>query len=339
MKKMKKVLATCLAVLALTASLGMGACGGKKKEDITVYMPDGAPALAFAQMMAEDMPDDGVQYNVVDASVIATKVSANDMADNADLCVLPVNLASKLLGDGEKYQMLGLVTQGNLYFITDKAVADVEDLALLKGETVGLAQIVNVPGLTLKAALNRNGAAWAELKDGVEASADKVNLKGLTNNAAIDGSLSYYLAAEPFVTMKTMGGDFRVVGDLKTLYNGIGSENVGYPQAVLVAKRDFLKKNAAWTADFLEKLAGGGEWLKTASAQDIYISVVRHFEDATHNAVFSIPTLTQECISRCGISFAYAKDCMGRVNDFLTELTTVNANAAKTVEEDFYWLG
>jgi NitT/TauT family transport system substrate-binding protein len=261
------------------------------------------------------------------------------MADNADLCVLPVNLASKLLGSGEKYQMLGLVTQGNLYFITNKAVADVEDFSVLKGKTVGLAQIINVPGLTLKAALNRNEAAWAELKDGVSASDEKVNLKGLTSNAAIDGTLSYYLAAEPFVTMKTMDGDFRVVGDLQTLYNGVGNENVGYPQAVLVAKRDFLNKNAKWTADFLKKLAGGGEWLKTASAQDIYINIVRHFEDVTHNATFSLPTLTKECISRCGISFAYAKDCSTRVNEFLAELITVNANAAKAVEDDFYWLG
>ena len=32
------------------------------------------------------------------------------MSKNADLCVLPVNDASKLLGDGAKYKMLGAVT-------------------------------------------------------------------------------------------------------------------------------------------------------------------------------------------------------------------------------------
>ena len=338
MKKVKKVLATCLAALALTASLGMGACG-KEKEDITVYMPDGAPALAFAGLMSTDTADDGVSYKVVDATVITSKISANDMDDNADFCVLPVNVASKRLGSGEEYQMLGLVTQGNLYFISNKEVADVDDLSVLTGKTVGLTQIANVPGLTLKAALNRQNVAWSELKSGTEAAEDKVNLQGLANGAGIDGSLPYYLAAEPLVTTMTIGGKFRVVGDLQTLYNGIGSESVGYPRAVLVAKRSFLKKNQAWTSDFLEKLIESNEWLATASAQDIYVSIVRHFEDASHKAVFSVGALTEDCISRCGISFAYAKDCYVRVDEFLAELVTINSNMASAVEKEFYWLG
>lgn len=339
MKNTKKITALGLAVLALTATFGFGACGKDKAEEITVYMPDGAPALAMASLMAADTPDDGVTYRVVDASLIATKISANDMKNNADLCVLPVNLASKQLGGGDKYRMLGLVTQGNMYLISDEEVENVDELSALTGETVGLAQISNVPGLTLKAALNRNGLAWQELKDGTQASSEKVNLKALADNTAVDGTLSYYLAAEPFVTTKTASGQFRVVGDLQTLYNGALSEEVGYPQAVLVAKSDFLGQNAAWTWEFLKKLSVSDAWLETASAQDIYDSVVNHFEDENHKAVFNQNTLTKECISRCGISFAYAKDCYPRVNAFLAELTQINPNAASAVEEDFYWLG
>lgn len=337
MKKMKKVLATCLAALAMGSALGLSACGEKK--DITVYMPDGAPALAFASVMAADKPDDGVTYRVVDASAITSKISANDMSDNADLCVLPVNVASKRLGSGDDYQMLGLVTQGNMYLISSKNVSDVEDLSTLTGQTIGLAQIANVPGLTLKAALNRNEVAWAELKEGTEAAADKVNLKGLANNAGIDGSLPYYLAAEPFVTTVTSGGKFRLVGDLQSLYNGVASENVGYPQAVLVAKRSFLKTNQKWTGELLKQLSTSNSWLEKASAQEIYLAVVSHFEDPTHKPTFNQGTLTQECISRCGIAFDYAKDCSARVDAFLAELTKVNPNMASAVEEDFYWLG
>ena len=211
MKKTKRFLSLGLVTLAAACTFGFGGCGDEKGAEITVYMPDGAPALALAGVMYNDIPEDGITYRVVDSSAIATKISANDPADNADVCILPVNLAAKKLGDGSAYQMVGLVTQGNLYFISNQDVAEVDDLSVLQGKTVGLAQIANVPGLTLKAAVNRNGGAWQELKDGVEAAADKVNLQALANNNAITGDLPYYLAAEPFVTMKTASGAFRVV--------------------------------------------------------------------------------------------------------------------------------
>lgn len=338
MKKGRKILALCLSVVAAFAGFGLVGCGDKS-EEITICMPDGAPALAFAGLMYSDTSDDGVTYRVVDASAITSKISANDMDDNADLCVLPVNVAGKRLGDGKDYQMIGLVTQGNLYFISNKEVATVDDLSVLTGKKVGLAQIANVPGLTLKAALNRRNVAWTELKSGAAVKEDEVNLQGLASGSAIDGSLPYYLAAEPLVTTMTMNGKFRVVGDLQTLYNGAESETIGYPQAVLVAKRSFLEKNGDWTKAFLVKLAESNEWLKTASAQDIYVSVVRHFEDPTHKAVFSLGALTQECIARCGISFAYAKDCSARVDTFLAELVEISPNMAGLAEENFYWLG
>ena len=339
MKKMKKVLATCMAVAALSASLGMGACGDTKQPDITVYMPDGAPALALAGVMYTDIAEDGITYRVVDSSVIATKISANDPKDNADVCVLPVNLAAKKLGDGSAYQMLGLVTQGNMYFISSQDVPDVDDLSVLQGKTVGLAQIANVPGLTLKSAVNKNGGAWQELKEGVEAAADKVNLQALANNNAITGDLPYYLAAEPFVTMKTMGGTFRVVGDLQTLYNGIGSEQVGYPQAVIVAKRSLIEKNGAWVSGFVQMVENKQNWAKTADATDVYLSIWRHFDDKERTPVFKEQTLTKDCISRCGISFARTKDCYTRVDEFLAELIEIAPASASVVSQEFYWFG
>ena len=339
MKKMKKIVALGLAALAATCTLGFGGCGDKKGAEVTVYMPDGAPALALAGVMHKDVPEDGITYRVVDSSAIATKISANDPADNADVCILPVNLAAKKLGDGSAYQMLGLVTQGNLYFISNKDVPEVDDLSALQGKTVGLAQIANVPGLTLKAAVKRNGGAWQELKEGTQAVADKVNLQGLANNNAITGELDYYLAAEPFVTMKTASGAFRVVGDLQALYNGEPSEQVGYPHAVMVAKRSFIEKNSAWVSGFVEMVDENQNWAKTASVADVYLSIVRHFDDKERAPVFKMETLTADCISRCGIAFERTKDCYTRVDEFLAELVEIAPQSTNAVASGFYWFG
>ena len=146
--------------LALTALLGVCsftfACNKGQEEDVTVYMPDGAPALAMSGLMHEDTEEDGVTYRVVDASTISSKVTYKDMDKNADFCVMPVTAASKLLGRGDSYKMLGAVTHGNLYMVAKNAetVYTLETLSLLVGQTVGVLQINEVPGLTFKAVLN-----------------------------------------------------------------------------------------------------------------------------------------------------------------------------------------
>ena len=339
MKKVTKTVAVGLAACLSWGLLAFGGCGGSEipAEEVTVYMPDGAPALALAALMAKDSEEDGVTYRVVDSSLIATKVSGQVEDENADLCVLPLNLASKLLGNGEKYQALGLVTQGNLYLIS-QSETQIDNLADLAGETIGVMQLANVPGLTLKAALNRQDVAWRELTDGVEASTEEVNLKAA---AGIDGKFSYYLAAEPMVS-KTLANEkagFHVVGDLQTLYNGANSGSVGYPQAVLVAKRALIEERGAWVKEFTASVATAKAWLQTATADEIYQAVTSHFEDADHKAVFSAETLGQDTIARCGISFAYAKDCRQKIDGFLTELVEIDGTKAALVNEKFYWIG
>lgn len=125
-----------------------------------IYMPDGAPALAMAKFMSESRA--GCDFNVVDASTITTYVTGQSPA--ADLCVLPLNAASKLLGTGEKYTMLGTVTHGNLYLLStsEETIDSAEELKSLAGKKVGTIQINNVPGLTLKLLLKNNGVEYTE---------------------------------------------------------------------------------------------------------------------------------------------------------------------------------
>ena len=147
---------------------------------VSVYMPDGAPAMSMAKLMKEDTATDNITYQVVEASTINTYVTGEN--PKADLCVLPLNLASKLLGTGETYKLVGAVTHGNLYMVSSDASVQYtrENLNTLVGKTVGVVQLQNVPGLTFKVVLNECQIAWQELTDGASPAADKVNLKAVT---------------------------------------------------------------------------------------------------------------------------------------------------------------
>lgn len=134
---------------------------------VTVYAPDGAPALALAGLMdgavSSNSLEKEVNYNIVDASTIQTHVTGAN--PDADICILPVNLAANLLGSGENYTMLGTVTHGNLYVISAKTGEriTVDNLSELRGKTVGVVNLAAVPGLTFKLILNKYGIEYAEL--------------------------------------------------------------------------------------------------------------------------------------------------------------------------------
>ena len=135
------------------------------EREVTVYMPDGAPALALAKMMSEDTADDGITYKVVAPTLISSVVKYEDESKNADLCVMPVTAASKLLGQGDRYKMVGVVTHGNLYLISKTGeVLTAKNMQSLKGKTVGVLNINEVPGLTFKAVLNKYDIPYEEVK-------------------------------------------------------------------------------------------------------------------------------------------------------------------------------
>lgn len=69
-------------------------------DQVTVYCPDGAPALVLAELMANSAIDGvNVTVKIVSADTIGTYVSykGGETGKNADFCVMPVNLAAKLL--------------------------------------------------------------------------------------------------------------------------------------------------------------------------------------------------------------------------------------------------
>ncbi len=287
-----------------------GTAGCKDAVDgITVYMPDGAPALALAKLLHEDTADDGVTYQVVAPTTIVSYVTYEDSSKNADLCVLPSNAASKFLSDGTRYQMLGAVTRGNLFLLAENGTPDLESVADLKGKTLGIlgGQINNVPGLTFKAVLKKAG-----LEE------DDVTIKEI---ADITGDCDYYLYAEPMASEKTASGEYTVVGDLQAFYkNAFNTEMDGYPQAVLVAKKSLIAEKSDWVEAFLKQVEESADWILQAGGATLVSAVSSHLADKTVQSTLKADILTENTISRCGIRFSYAFDCKEETRVFLEQI-------------------
>ena len=175
---MKKFLATAIALTIGAAACVFTACAGENDDGTyTVYAPDGAPALALANAVNED--DDRYDFRIVASNAITAQVQGEEPA--ADFCILPVNVAAKLLGKGETYQMLGTVTNGNMYLLTtgDNPGITTDNLSTLVGKTVGVVQLNNVPGLTFQAVLSRNDIDYQNLGNDIEAASDRSTCRRL----------------------------------------------------------------------------------------------------------------------------------------------------------------
>ena len=357
LKKMKKV--CCVAAAIAVSVCSFFACGKKLPEgEVMVYMPDGAPAMAFAKMMLEDTADDGITYRVVDPSTISTKVTYQNMSENADVCALPVIAASKLLGNGENYQMLGVLTSGNLYVlsknesvIADFASSQLQDLSHLIGKTVGVMQINNVPGMTFKSILNDYGVAWQELTNDTPAAADKVNLKSIVDATQIDPadtSVACYVVAEPAASVKISKNGFTSVCSLTELYHhGVvlpedmaSTSYYGYPQAVLVAKKSLINEKGAWIEEFLTDVKNSAVALQSAdviNGTQIVQAVQSHLEDENYKTTLNASVLSWETIGRCGVGFVGNALCQGGVIAYLQRILAVNPNATKLPADEFFY--
>ncbi len=350
-KFFKKALALILCVCAL-ACLG---CSTKKNTEFTVYMPDGAPAMALAKLMKEDTQKDGVAYFVVNPTTIAARVTNEAQEKNADLCVLPVTAASKLLGNGERYQMLSVVTGGNLCVLSkdERLISAFEDgeykdLSYLVGKTVGVMKINDVPGITFKWILNDYGLAWSEIQNDGKTEADKVNLKGITDATAIDPldtSVACYVVAVPAASVQVKKKNFTSVCSLETLYykgkivmDCTGETFIGYPQAVLVTKRSLIEKNKAWVESFLEKVETSVNWCYTdkASGESILSAVQAHLEDSGYATTLKAEILTREVIARCGVRFAKGDRCKEVVQTYLQRMSSVDIKISVAHDKFFY---
>lgn len=319
----------CAAVLAVATMLAAVGCDGKKYEGkIQIYMPDGAPALAFSELMADDNQlGREVSYNVVAAEAIGPFVAQG----TADAALLPVNAASKLVGSGEKYKLLSVNTHGNLFVIGKEEAADVN---ALKGKKVGVVNLANVPGLTFQAILKDKGISY--VTDANALTAENVLLVGIEGgeiagrlNAAGENKLDFVVAPEPAVS--TVTGKVPAIKVRLSLQDLWGGE--GYPQAVLVAKTE-LADDKEFVKNLLDALVSSAEWVKT-HAGDAVTAISSHLAEGV-NPSFGAANLTETVIANCNIRVEKAADAKQSVKDYIAKIKEINAQSVGELKDEFF---
>lgn len=338
MKGLKRKVAAIACAAAAVFVLGVSACAedtGSGEFSYTVAMPDGAPALAAARLMVEDMQFGvEVNYTVVNSNAITQQISGGV----ADICILPVNAAVQLAGSGETYSLLGTVTHGNLYMLSAKHPDEqitVSNLKNLVGKTVGCIQLSSFVGNVFKIILEDNDIPYTVVESVSDAKSDSVNLiniadpsTGITPAAEFD----YMIGAEPLVTAKTTAAPaLKIVGDIQALYG----EN-GFPQAVMLAKNSVIEQNSEFIADFISAVEANAEWIASDDADMTAIvnAINANYGGATSS--LNANNLNSTVISRCAIEFVSATECRQEITGFIDKLEAVTGTTLTIADKFFY---
>ena len=325
---MKKIVCFIFSVIC---SLSLFSC--KQESEITVYAPDGAPALSIAKLLHEDTDSDGVTYNVVPATGIESYVTYEDESKNADVCILPITDASLHLSSGDKYQLLGIVTHGNFFLMSETQTAyDTNNLTDLIGKKIGVVQLGKLPGWVFRSILQREGIPFKIKSNLDDCEQDVVNLINIAPTN-IKKNLGYDLFAmpEPAATVKEKNGFFRV-GSVQTLYGGAN----GYPQAALVAKRSLIETQKARVESFIESITANQAWLETTEVETVLNAINSHLKEGVTPS-FSAANLSAQAIAGCNVRFESATTAKTEINGLITSLMNLDANAVKSFSDGFFY--
>ncbi len=314
---MKKTLIALLCLL-----IPVSAIGCKKSESITVYAPDGAPALALSQMMSENFTIDGykTEYNVVPAAQIKDKALVSDLA------IVPSNMASILYNQTNgKYKLVSVNTFGNLYLLGKNGTSEISSLADLSGKTVYLTGQNGAPDLVFRHLLRQAGVF------------DQVTLVYKGDGSEIvpllkNGSAEYAVLGEPAVSQSKVAAQTVELADIQALWKQATNSSVSYPQACLIVSSDFAQKHPAYVKSFAQKLQKVKSWLgENATAAGATLK--------DNGSLLNTNLFNASVITRCNIDYLSATDAKTMIESFFGVIQSFNPAliGGQLPDDNFYY--
>ena len=322
---MKKILTILLSFCLIFSCLSFGGCSKTNQSGVlTIYAPDGAPALALAkQIVDNDNFKTGrvANYKIVKADVIGSKV----IQGTGDIVILPVNAATKLYNQGAygKYKMVSVITHGNLYIMSSAPIT----LNDLSNKTMGVIGQGQVPDLTLKSILINNSIANVNINYYTRADEMIPMLK--------TGKLSIGLLPEPAASQleKVASNITWHRLSVQELYD---SQTKEYPQAVVLVKESLLNLYPNLVENMKVAFTENITYLKENVSQAVN-AVNSRLEEGVSPSL-NANTITSKVIDNCNIFWQDAVDSKDSVIKYVKNMININSISTAIPADDYFYV-
>lgn len=269
----KKLLTLLLVVVSVITCFSLTACNKKEPNKIKIVVPDGAPALSVTTIVKDGLgiKDVNLTLDIVNAESITNEI----VGKKYDVAIVPSNAAYKIYldsvkaGDKDPYKMVATATYGNLFVVGKSQLTDIKDL---QGKLVYSIGENKVPHKVFEKVAKLNNLELNVITNKKDVNKDKINVIFRGDGAGVLGELktdnaAFGLLAEPAVTgAKNQGNS--VALDLQLEYQkATGSSEIGYPQAVVVARQSFIENNKETVKTVLKKMVANMDYVNNSENQ------------------------------------------------------------------------
>ena len=329
---MKKLFALMLAFV-LSLSLALVGCsnnpdtsGTQSKNTIKIVTPDGAPTLAIYELMHSVTNLDGhpITYKIVSD---AQAVNAAILSGEADIAVMPTNVAAKLYNNGVDIKLLSVNVFGVLYMIGAEALSSPSDLI---GKVVALTGQAGTPDITLRLILDRNNIEYVESETAIDG---KVALRYFSGGPDViaqlkTGKADYGVLGEPAVTGALLKTGGQIVMNLQDVWESYIGEDT-FTQAGIVVKSSVYNDNGLIAA-FNEKLTSNLTYVYD-NASTIKDTFARYESSIAIN-------FTSEVLNRCNLRHKTASQIKAKLELYYQAILDYDAKfiGGKLPDGGFY---
>lgn len=291
--------------------------------DVKVVMPYGTPTLSSVKMVTENPVIDEnvtVTYELIEATDV---LSATLINNEADIAIVPTNLAATLYNKDTGYQLAGTSVWGILYVASSEEISDIEDL---KGKTIGAMGRDMTPDAILRYILDGNNINADE-----DLTIEYFSGSSELASNFIAGEINTEVAPEPVLTnMLSKRSYANVVMNLQDEWANLTGYD-SYPQASLIISSDLINNNPEFVTSFIEEYDSSVDWVNEnpQEAGEYYEKL-----DIGLNA-----QIIEEAIPNCSLDFVDSVNAKESINGYLQILYDFNPKllGGSMVDENLYF--
>ena len=230
---MKKIITGILSMLLIF----MVGCSNNKvtyeEKEIRLITPDGLPSIAISKAMENNKTIKHITINY-DVQKTSDLLVSELMKGEAELAIIPSNLALQAYKKGLDYKIVGTIGWGSLYLVSEN---NINDLGELKGKEIYNTGKGLTPDIIFKEILKNNNISEEEVNFSYVGAASELAPLVAT------GKAEYAVVPEPVLsTVRSMNPNIKIILNLNEEWAKFNDVKEGYPQSTLVIKEEFFNE-------------------------------------------------------------------------------------------------
>ncbi len=289
---------------------------------VKVVAPAGVPALSVAKMVVENptvTESANIEYEITTQTDVLTSKIING---EADIAVVPTNLAATLYNKGSEFKLVGSSVWGVMYMVSSEEIETFEDL---KGKTIATIGQNLTPDAVTRYILEANGLVPDEDV--------KFEYFGGAPELAsyyISGQTDLAIIPQPVLTnVLAKREDSSIVFDMQEEWYSI-TNMWKYPQASLIISNELILNNPKFVEDFIS------EYNNSTSFVNENPKMAGEYYESLEIGLSA--SVIESAIPQSNVYFVDIEDCKDEVNKYLEILFEFNPKllGGIQVDNEFY---